>query len=244
MDRIFNGLPKVSEGALCIFEDPSQPDIPSRPRYTPAHDRLVPKSKWNAGQLSDTRYAYDVICNGPIRSMIRIKGMNWDSGSGFYEYEQYYTIYAGTHYTVSKVNFTTFQPRVPGVEMGCGIRQKPEEDNFIQRDGLVITSGPEYIRDPEEIDNRGPWRASFIGMALAVKEEYKPQYKYVPTHSGNHVFKITPDAHKGYEYMVMASWAEGPLYNDKESFSVYAGQMYQEYNNPPVAHYIRMEEKK
>ena len=42
-------------------------------------------------RISDTRYAYDVIVNGPLRSMIKIKGMNWNTGNGFYEYEQYYT---------------------------------------------------------------------------------------------------------------------------------------------------------
>lgn len=230
-------------GSLCIFEDPSHPDIPSRPRYTPVHDRLVPKSKWNAGQLSDTRYAYEVICNGPIRSMVRIKGLNWDSGSGYYEYEQYYSIYAGTHYTVSKVNFTTFLPRVPNVEMGCGVRKKPEQDNFIQQGGLLITSGPEFIRDPEEIDSRGPWKVPFIGMALAVRDEYNPRYTYVPTDVGNHAFKVTPDTHNSYEYMIMASWSEGPLYNNKESFNAYAEKMHMEYNNPPIARYVRTEEK-
>lgn len=225
-------------GSLCIFEDPNHPDIPSRPRFTPAHEKLAPKSKWNAGQLSDTRYAYEVICNGPIRSMIKIKGFNWDSGKGFYEYEQYYSIYAGTHYTVSKVHFTTFLPRVAGVEMGCGVRKKPEQDNFVQHNGLLVTSGPEFIRDPEEIDSRGPWKVPFIGMALAVRDEYKPRYTYVPTDVGNHAFRLTADNHNSYEYMVMASWSEGPLYNDKISFNAYAEKTYKEYNNPPIVHYI------
>jgi hypothetical protein len=90
-------------GAICLFEDSSQPDVVSMPRFTPTRNELAPRSNWNAGQLSDTRYAYEVIVNGPVRSMIKIKGMNWNSGNGFYEYEQYYTVYAKQSYTTSKV---------------------------------------------------------------------------------------------------------------------------------------------
>lgn len=219
-------------GSVCLFEFPERPDSASRPRFTPKHFELAPKSKWNAGQMSDTRYTYDVVFNGPIRSMIRIKGMNWDSGNGFYEYVQDYTIYAHTNYCTSQVRFTTFEPRKQGVAPGCGVRQKPEQDNFVQHGGLVVTSGPEYISDPENIDNRPPWKVPFIGMALAVREQYRPEYRYIRTNDGNHTFRVTPDAHNAYEYMVMASWAEGPRYNTKETFNAYAEQMYREYNNP------------
>ena len=231
-------------GSLCLFEFPEKPELASRPRFTPVREKLAPKSLWNAGQMSDTRYAYDVVYNGPVRSMVKIKGMNWDSGNGFYEYEQYYTIYAGTNYCLSKVVFTNFLPRKTGVLPGCGVRKKPEEDNFFQKDGLLITSGPEYITDPENIDNRPPWRVPFIGMALAVKQQYKPAYQYVPSDVGNHTFRInTSDVNNSYEYMVMASWSEGPRYNDKKSFNEYAQKMYAEYNNPVGIKYVNTEEK-
>ena len=73
-------------GAICLFENPEEPDAVSMPRFTPTQGELPFRSNWNAGQLSDTRYADEVVVNGPVRSMIRIKGFNWDSGSGFYEY--------------------------------------------------------------------------------------------------------------------------------------------------------------
>jgi hypothetical protein len=213
------------------------------PRFTPTHDKLAKKSLWNAGQISDTRYAYEVVTNGPVRSMIKIKGMNWNSGNGFYEYEQIYSIEANTHYTTAQVKFTKFFPAVAGVEMGCGIRMKPEQDNFFQKDGLVITSGPEDIRDPENIDERKPWRVNFIGMALAVKDSYSPKYQFVPTNSKNHTFRIKPNESKFYEYMVMASWAEGTKYNTKESFNEYAKKNYVEYNNPVVSKFIELEKQ-
>ncbi len=75
-------------GAICLFENPDNPDIVSMLRFTPAKSESAPKSMWNAGQISDARYAYEVVVNGPVRSIIKIKGMNWDSGNGYYEYEQ------------------------------------------------------------------------------------------------------------------------------------------------------------
>ena len=83
--------------------------------------------------------------------MIKIKGMNWNTGNGFYEYEQYYTAYANQNYCRSKVHFNKFFPTRDGVLMGCGMRKKPQEDNFIQKGGIIISSGPEEVRDPEKI---------------------------------------------------------------------------------------------
>lgn len=97
-------------GSICLFEEVRYPDSVSRPRFTPRHAVVVPKSLWNAGQLTDTRYAYEVVVNGPLRSMIRIKTMNWNSGKGFYELEQDYTAYAHQSYTTCKVKYTKFSP--------------------------------------------------------------------------------------------------------------------------------------
>ena len=107
-------------GGICLYEFPEEPDAISLPRFTPAQSELAPGSLWNAGQISDTRYAYEVVVNGPVRSIIKIKGMNWNSGNGFYEYEQYYTVYAKQSYCTSRVTFTSFQPKKSGVMMGCG----------------------------------------------------------------------------------------------------------------------------
>lgn len=230
-------------GAICLFENPDDRATPSMPRFTPAHDALAPGSLWPAGQISDTRYAYEVITNGPVRSMIKVKGMNWNSGNGVYEYEQIYSIEAGTHYTTCRVNFTKFFPKELGVEFGCGIRQKPEQNNFVQEGGLVITSGPENVRDPEDIDNRPEWRVDFIGMALAVKPEYRPTYQHIPTRNGNHAFRIAPNDACSYEYMVMASWEQGPLYNTKDSFNAYARKTYREYQAPIETKFVKIERK-
>ena len=228
-------------GSVCLFEFPDQPDQASRPRATPTRAKLAPESRWNAGQISDTRYAYEVVVNGPIRSTIRIKTMNWDTGNGYYEYIQDYTVYAGQSYCTSKVTYNKFFPEKDGVLMGCGVRKKPQEDNFIQEGGLLISSGPENIKDPENIDDREAWYVPFIGIALVVKDKYQPEYQFIKEWQGNHAFRLTPDDNNSYEYMLIAAWSEGVVYNNKESFNAYAKRCAEEFNHPVKSQFIKTE---
>jgi len=219
-------------GAICLFEDEQSPDKPSLPRFTPVKNEVRPKSSWNLGQVSDTRYAYEVVVNGPVRSMIKIKGMNWDTGNGFYEYEQFYTVYAKQSYTTSKVVYTTFSPRVEGVKMGAGFRKKPEENHFVQNGGVIISSGPEEVRDPNVSADREAPKIDFIGTALVVKADYEPEYQYVSSNSGNHTFRINTPKGNSFEYLLSSAWSEGAVYNNPQDFTDYINKTSLEYNNP------------
>lgn len=230
-------------GAICLFENPDKPDAVSMPRFTPVKAELAPKSMWNAGQISDTRYAYEVVVNGPVRSIIKIKGMNWDSGYGYYEYEQYYTVYAKQSYCHSEVKFTTFLPKKQGVLMGCGFRKKPGEDHFFQEDGIIISSGPEAIKDPNNNDDRKEYVVDFIGTALIIKDAYKPEYQFVKDHKGNHTFKITASKENSFEYLLSSAWSEGAVYNNKADFTKYISKTAQEYNNLLKTKFIQIQEK-
>ena len=230
-------------GAICLFEHEQEPGKVSMPRFTPTQKATVPKSKWNAGQISDTRYAYDVVVNGPVRSMIRIKGMNWDSGNGLYEYEQFYTAFAKQSYTASKVVFTKFNPRVEGVLPGAGFRKKPGENLFVQERGIVISSGPEAIRDPSFTENQRDQEVDFIGSALIVKDEYKPEYRFIESNSGNHSFAITAPKDNSFEYLLSSAWSEGAVYNNPEDFTAYIRKTAQEYNNPLQIRFSGKQEK-
>jgi hypothetical protein len=184
-----------------------------------------------------------ILFNGPVRSIIKIKGMNWDSGNGFYEYEQTYTVYAKQSYCRSVVNYTTFSPNQIGVKMGCGFRKKPNEDYFIQGDGVVISSGPEAIRDPENIDDRKETVVDFVGTALIVKKDFQPQYQFVSDLKGNHTFKIMRPVHNTYEYLLASAWSEGAVYNNKEEFTDYIQKIAIEYNHPLQTKFVRIQEK-
>jgi hypothetical protein len=231
-------------GAICLFEHPAIPDSISLPRVTPVQEKLARKgSLWNAGQISDTRYAYEVIVNGPVRSVIKIKTMNWNSGAGSYDLEQYYSVYAQQSYSTCKVIYKNFQPKNAGVKMGCGIRKKPGEESLFQKGGIAISSGPEQIRDPENIDERAEWLMPFVGKAIVVKDIYLPKYQYVTNGEGNHTFKVTPDAQNSFEYMIFAAWSEGAVYNNQKDFETYVQTTAREFNSPVGINFIRMDEK-
>ena len=229
-------------GAICLFEHPGIPDSISLPRVTPAQVRLNPKgSLWNAGQISDTRYAYEVVVNGPVRSIIKIKTMNWNSGNGTYDLEQYYSVYAQQSYSTCKVVYKNFHPNKAGVKMGCGIRKKPGEENLFQKGGIVISSGPEQIRDPENIDERAEWMMPFIGKAIVVRDLYMPVYQYTKHAEGQHTFKVTPDKQNQFEYMIFAAWSEGVVYNNQKDFEAYVKTTAMEYNNPVEISFVKVE---
>jgi hypothetical protein len=230
-------------GGICLFENADNPELISLPRFTPAQAMKAPKSLWNAGQISDTRYAYEVVVNGPIRSMIKIKGMNWNSGNGFYEYEQFYSTYAHQSYCTSKVVFTKFHPESNNVKMGCGFKKKPDETQFVQKNGIIISSGPEAIKDPEKIDKRKEYIVDFIGTALIVKEQYKPEYHFVEEYEGNHTFKIRAPKNNSFEFLLSSAWSEGAVFNTREKFTDYIKTTAAEYNNPLNIELVHIQEK-
>ena len=230
-------------GAICLFESPQEPDAVSMPRFTPTQDELAPGSLWNAGQISDTRYAYDVVVNGPIRSIIKIKGTNWNTGNGSYEYEQYYTVFAKQSYTTSRVRFTTFSPEVEDVKMGVGISRKPNEEFFVQEDGVIISSGPESIKDPENIDDREEYTVDFVGTALIVRDQYKPEYQFVSERRGNHTFRLTASMDNSFEYLLSSAWSEGAVYNNEKDFSDYIRKTSLEFNNPVASEFVGTQDK-
>jgi uncharacterized protein DUF4861 len=231
-------------GAICLFEHPDKPDSISLPRFTPTREKLAPEgSLWNAGQISDTRYAYEVVVNGPVRSIMKIKTMNWNSGEGSYDLEQYYSAYAQQSYSTCKVIYKNFQPNKAGVKMGCGLRKKPGEEHLFQDGGIVISSGAEQIRDPEKIDERADWLMPFIGKAMVVKDKYKPEYQFTANAGGNHTFSVTPDSENRFEYMLFAAWSEGVVYNNQEDFEQYVKRTSMEFNNPIKVGFVNFEKK-
>lgn len=221
-------------GGICLFESPEQPEVVSRPRFTPEREKQNFAPSFNVGQIRDTRYAFDVVVNGPLRSMIKAKTMSWNTGAGFYELEQVYTAYTNQSYSTCKVKFHKFLPEQPRIMFGCGIRKMPREDNFYQKDGTVITCGPEEIGNPDDIEGRDYLEVDFVGAALVVKDEYDPQYQFMPAWQGNHTFRIPLRDDHVYEYLIAAAWSEGSVLNTPEEFKKYILKTAKEYNNPIV----------
>jgi len=222
-------------GGIGLFENPYKPDSLSRPRYSPMSGK---------GPFLDTRYSFDVVVNGPLRSMIKVKTMNWNTGIGEYEAEQLYTAYAFKSYSTCKVTYPVFHPAEPATTFACGIRKIMNEESSYHQGGLAISHGQKVVlRIPDEdIGDKG-LTVDYEGIAMAVKDSYKPQFIDIKEFGGNYAFKmpVTPD--KSFEYMIAAGWSEGSVNRTKEEFQGYMLTEYRKYNNPAGIRVGTLEEK-
>jgi hypothetical protein len=215
-------------GGIGMFDDPAHPDAVSRPRFTPK----APGGNFNAGPVSDTRYSFNLIANGPLRSMVRIRTMNWDSGHGRYALEQDYTAYAGKDYSTARVRYTGFAPKGTAA-FAVGVRARPGETMKVQHGGLVVTTAPEIIRNPDDKEAVQPsMKVAYAGTGLVVRDAYRPAYVSVGEHGGNHVFRVPVTADRRFEYMIAAGWSEGEGPKTAAAFAAYVEQAAREYNAP------------
>ena len=223
-------------GGIGLFEYPSQPDSLSRPRFSPMSGK---------GPFLDTRYSFDVVVNGPLRSMIKVKTMNWNTGNGQYEIEQLYTAYAFKSYSTCKVTYPVFHPSEPMTAFACGIRKIMNEEDSFHQGGLVISNGKKVVlRIPDEDIGDDGLTVNFEAIAIAVKESYKPEYRDIKGFGGNYAFKIAPNSDRSFEYMITAGWSEGSVNKTKEEFQSYMLSEYKKYNNPAGIKIGGVEEKK
>ena len=254
----YNGVPKknydygsdimrVSDsfgaGGICLFEAPAVPDSVSRPRLTTPDGPKMSPAQWNEDQFNDTRYAFDVVVNGPCRSMIRVKIMNWDTGNGAYEAEQYYTAYTNQSYSTCRVVFNEFLPIEAGTTFGCGIRRNLDQYYEYQDGGMVVSGGKDSVSDPDDDTGQRGLVVDFIGTALVVKDCYDPEYRFIESRGGNHTFSVPVTEDHTFEYMIAGAWSGGEVYNTPESFKDYVVKTAEEYNNPLEIVFRGIEEK-
>jgi hypothetical protein len=225
------------DGGICLFENPSLPDSLSRPRFSPFAGQ---------GPYSDSRFAFDVVYNGPLRSAIRVKTMNWRTGKGEYELEQFYTAYAHKSYSTCTVKYQKFLNTEPGTIFGCGIREIMNQYEVYQKGGLTVSFGKEVmVRAPNnDIGEKGVV-LDFEGIALAVKDSYKPEYRNIKSKmfGNNHVFRIPVTPDNSYEYLIAGAWCQGAVNKTAEDFKQYMITVAQEYNNPPMVRDVKLEKK-
>ena len=213
-------------GGICLFEIPEQPDSLSRPRFSPYQ---------GSGPFTETRYAFDVVVNGPLRSMIRVHTMNWRTGKGTYELEQYYTAYKNKNYFTCLVRYLSFLPEEYGAGFGCGIRKMTQENKFYQENGLVITSTNNMMSVITPLkDDPGLKEGveEFLGLALIVKDSYHPRFIFTKSFDGNYVFKMPVTDDLTYEYIVAGAWSEGSILTNVNEFKEYILKTAQEFNSP------------
>ncbi len=149
--------------------------------------------------MTDTRYAFDVVVNGPLRSMIRVKTMNWNTGAGTYELEQVYTSFAHQNYSTCRVRFTKFAPKNAGVMLGCGIRKIKGEYDYAREGNALVSIGNDEISSPDDPTGSLKLPVAYVGTGLVVKDTFRPQYRFVPAKLGNHTFAVAPGKDRAFE---------------------------------------------
>ena len=222
-------------GGLCLFEDLEDSSKVSRPRFSPYAGQ---------GPVEDIRWAHHVVVNGPLRSIIRTHTMNWRTGKGEYEIEQFFTAYKDKNYSTCSVRFPKFDHKSPQPSFGCGIRKISDEFEFVQDGGVIITSGAgiEMI-DPDDEQDYGRIKVDFAGTALVVRDEYKPKYQFVKEFLGNHTFRIPATKDLSFEYAMFGAWSEGKTLTTAKEFKAYVLRSAKEFNHPIVARDFRVEKK-
>ncbi len=127
--------------------------------------------------------------------------------------------------------------------LGCGIRKKPNDEALVLKEGIIISSGQEAIRDPEKIDDREEMMVDFVGKALVVPDRFMPEYRYIKTRGGNHTFSISPDPDHSFDYLLFAAWSEGEVLNTQKEFEDYVIRTASEFNKPVVVECGEVEKK-
>lgn len=211
-------------GGMAVFENPKDMENPSRAYHSPYK---------NKGPFEDSRFSFDLVYNGPLRSMIKVSTKNWNSGKGFYELEQYYTAFAGKSWSIVETKFSKFFPPSADANFGSGIRKIMNEYNAVTKKGIVISMGKDVeARIPDEDIGEEvlvvPWQA--IGMV--VKDKFKPEYQAIKNYGGNHVFKMPVTSDLSYEYMIVGAWSFGKVNNNEKDFVKYVDEEALKYNNP------------
>ncbi|MCD6308049.1 MAG: DUF4861 family protein [Candidatus Latescibacteria bacterium] len=224
---------------VCLFEESAFPDSVSRPRFSPTAA---------AGQFNNTRYSRDVVVNGPMRSIILLRIMNWRSGSGLYEIEQYFTAYANKSWSTCRTVFTEFVPGNADTMFGVGMRAIMNENDVFREGGTVISFGRDVPIESPHPDETGAEKLrtviDFEAIALVVRDEYRPEYRYIESYGGNHAFCIPVTADRTYEYLFAGAWSEGMLNTTAGEFKDYVRKAAEEFNHPLKIAAMQVEHKK
>ena len=211
-------------GGIGVSEIPADPDSVSRPGYN---------FRTGEGPYTSTRYAFDVVVNGPLRSMIRAKTMNWETGSGHYEVEQLYTAVAHKSWSSCKVTFTEFLPDESKTQFVCGIRRIMEEYDSYNKGGTAISFGKDLeIRIPDEDVGDEAKKVKFEGIAITVKDEYDPEYRNIDGLGGNHILRVPVTKDHSFEYKIYGGWSQGAVNRTADEFKEYVTTEALKYNNP------------
>lgn len=225
-------------GGIGVVEDPANPEKVARPRFSDENTSVVGQrfigTNIGRGPIFDSRAAYDVVVNGPLRSTVRIYTTNWGSTQGRYEAVQDYTAYAKKNYTTCSVKFTKFIHADNDVAMAVGMRQIMNEKTSRHTDSLAVSEATDLdIWDINETLPAGKKHLiDWEGIAIAVKNNLDSNYHKMAAQSGNHLLYFPVPRDKSFDYIMLAGWSRGYQVNDSKKFNKYVTENVAVFNKP------------
>ena len=127
----------------------------------------------------------------------------------------------------------------------CGIREIMNEYDSYQKNGLAISFGKDIeVRIPDEDIGDEGLIVKFEGIALVVKDIYKPEYRNIKSLGGNHIFEIPATPDYSFDYMILGGWSQGAVNRTEEEFKDYVTKEALNYNYPLKATLGELEEKR
>ncbi len=236
-------------GGICVLEDPAQPERVARPRFATEAPELAGQrfigTNLGRGPMFDTRAAFHVIVNGPLRSMIRVDTMNWNTAAGSYELRQWFTAYAHENYSTVRTEFTRLMHEDGDVRLGVGMRKMMNETEARVGGGAVVSHG--HKLDVFDVNTALPegekHMIDWIGIAIAVKEELGAQYHSMEAQDGNHLLHFAVPAGQAFDYIMLGGWSDGYQHNTPAAFEQYVARSVAVFNRPPLVRIGELEER-
>ena len=179
--------------------------------------------------------------------MIRALTLNWRTGNGTYEVEQFFTSYRNKNYHTCSVRFPSFLPDSLGVEFGCGIQRVSKENLLYQQGGVVVTGTNDlsaYLTPNPGDPGLKAGVEPFLGLGLVVKDFYKPRFLLSKSMGENYTFRMPLTGDLSYEFLCAGAWSEGAVLSNAAEFKEYVITAGREYNNPVIVESIAAEQQK
>jgi hypothetical protein len=135
-------------------------------------------------------------------------------------------------------------PPNSSVMFGAGMRHIMNEYKSIHQGDIIISMAKNYKAViPDEAIGKKPIVVPWEGIALVVKNKYKPKFVNIKSYGGNYLFKMPATPNKIFEYMSLAGWSGGTVNNNEKDFVKYVKTEAKKYNNSPIIKISSLEQK-
>ncbi len=172
---------------------------------------------------------YQLITEGPVRSIFSLTYDGWQAGNNIYNLENTVTIWAGSYGYINHINLSSIQSK-DTLAVGL-VNIHNDKAPTLQHEGSASRTAF-YTHDQQTYDDG--W---YLGMGLIFPKELYLDFQRAPD-SGNGVTNsflnlIELSENKEFEYQVVAGWElSNPEFADSAYFDAFMTKELQKVSNP------------